>query len=125
MEEKNTIYINKEQLEELIKSKYNIKKSESLFAKEPYFHYILKSDKEPAEFVIVSEKFMIKDYENSRQIIIDESDIEFIIKEYLSDTDYFFESFVFDYDHRYTFKTFKGLIVFLIKKEVKKLEKTK
>lgn len=125
MEEKNTIYISKEQLEELIKSKYNIKKSESLFAKEPYFQYIIKSDKEPAEFVIVLEKFMIKDYENSRQISINQLDIETIIKENLSDTDYSFESFVFDYDCRYTIKTFKGLIVSVVRKQVKKLEKTK
>ena len=71
------------------------------------------------------ENFELDSYIDNRTFIFSPAEFSSKLNEYLSDTDYFLESFVFDYDHRYTFKTFKGLIVFLIKKEVKKLEKTK
>lgn len=116
MIERNKTYISISKLENMIKTKYNL--YDDIWEDNVTFEYILANKTEPANFVKVIEKTKIKELEFSREMEIDELDIEEIIRDYLNDTEYSFEAFAYDYDGK-DVKTFKGIIVYLTKKQKK------
>lgn len=123
MIEKNRIYIKKWQLEKLIREEYNIlEHTIDNHVIDPTFEYTCETEPESGEIVKITEKFILKDFENVREISITDDDITSIMEDFLSDTDYSFSAFACHFDSSDT-KVFDGIYVYITKKQTKKLEK--
>ena len=130
MVERNRIFINKQQLENLIKLKHKIFANNlgNKIIVQPIFEYICETEPESGEIVKITEKFLIKGYENVREILLNDNDITSIMEDFLADTDYSFSAFACHFETANTknnTKKFDGIYVYLTKKQLRKLEKIK
>ena len=121
MEENNKIYIDREKIEQIIKSRLHAYDNIECETK---FEYFCEYDFNSSNLIKITEKFCIKDLENTRTITLDEEDLKEIITIYLHETNYCIGNLYYECktetDDK---KIFKGIQIYLNKKQEKRLIK--